>query len=198
MGFSAIQCGKCSAGIHAGLLASGLAAACPMCETELRAVFFPAFFKPAAADGAGAAVAAEGESGCFFHPRKPALHPCDGCGRFLCALCNIDFAGRHLCPTCIEAGKTKGKMADLENRRVLYDNIALAVSLLPLTCFGLYFMFITGPLAVALSLWFWNRPTSLFRRNKWRFVAAILLGLTELLLFVWMIYFFIHGIRSAK
>jgi hypothetical protein len=86
-------------------------------------------------------------------------------------------------------------MADLENRRVLYDNIALAVSLMPLTCIGIYFMMITGPLAVTLSLWFWNRPTSLFRRNKWRFVAAILLGLTELLLFVWAIYeiFFARG-----
>ena len=51
-----------------------------------------------------------------------------------CALCSIDFAGRHLCPACLESGKTKGKMADLENRRVLYDNIALAVSLLPLHC----------------------------------------------------------------
>jgi hypothetical protein len=188
MAFSSIQCGKCSAGIHAGLFAPGLPSECPMCGEKMRALFFPAFFK-AASDTAVPAAASEGESGCFFHPGKPALHPCDSCGRFLCALCSIDFAGRHLCPACLEAGKTKGKMADLENRRVLYDNIALAVSLAPLTCIGLYFVWLTGPLAVTLSLWFWNRPTSLFRRNKWRFVAAILLGLAELLLFVWGIYY---------
>jgi hypothetical protein len=89
-------------------------------------------------------------------------------------------------------------MANLENRRVLYDNIALSVTLLPLTCIGIYFTFITAPLAVALSIWFWNRPTSLFRRNKWRFVLAITLGLLESLGVVWVIYMLVHTLRSAK
>ena len=38
----------------------------------------------------------------------------------------------HLCPGCLEAGQTKGKIQQLENRRVIYDNIALALAALSL------------------------------------------------------------------
>lgn len=198
MSFPSIQCGKCSAAIRPELFSPGVPGFCPLCGTGLRVVFFPAFFRPATAAGPAPGALAEGESGCFFHPARPALHPCDGCGRFLCALCSIDFAGRQLCPACLEAGKVRGKMADLENRRVLYDNIALSVTLLPLTCVGIYFTFITAPLAVALSIWFWNRPTSLFRRVKWRFMLAFALGLLESLGVVWVIYQMVQSFRSVK
>ena len=38
-----------------------------------------------------AASALDGEASCYFHAHKRAAVPCDGCGRFLCSLCDLNF-----------------------------------------------------------------------------------------------------------
>lgn len=120
----------------------------------------------------------EGESSCFFHPQKKAVVPCAGCGRFLCALCDCDFGGTHFCPACLEAGKSKGKIKALDNRRTRYDSIALALALLPMLIF--YFTLITAPMTLFVAIRYWNAPRSLVRSNRTRFVLSIIIALLQI------------------
>src|SRR5580765_4769226 len=81
---------------------------CPYCDAPLQVEIFPAFFRPIAAGANAEALMLEGEASCFYHPQKKAVRPCDGCGRFLCALCDCELQGEHFCPACLEGGGKKG------------------------------------------------------------------------------------------
>jgi hypothetical protein len=151
---------------------------------------FPAIVKRIQSGTTGEIVQSESEASCFYHPQKRATSTCEYCGRFLCALCEIDWNGQHFCPPCIEAGKTKGRMKDLDNRRVLYDNFALSVAVLPiLFVFTIYFTFITAPVALYLSLRYWNAPTSILGRTKIRFIFAIVLSTLQICGWILLVYF---------
>ena len=87
-------------------------------------------------------------------------------------------------------------MARLENHRVLWDSIALAVALWPLVLF--FWPAAPGSLAaIFISIRYWKRPGSLVPRTKWRFVAAILSGLAEVCLFIFIVYAFV-ALRPAR
>jgi hypothetical protein len=127
----------------------------------------------------GEAVVVENEASCFYHPQKKAVLPCEGCGRFLCALCDCELHGQHFCPACLETGKKKGKIKRLENERVLYDDLALALAVLPLLIF--YFTLVTAPIALYIAIRYWNSPRSIVRRQThWRFVIAIIFATLEI------------------
>ena len=100
-------------------------APCPLCGVPVQIEIFPALFRPAARGRGGEALLVAGESSCFYHPQKKAVVPCDGCGRFLCALCDCQLQSEHFCPACLETGRQKGRIKRLENQRTLYDAIAL-------------------------------------------------------------------------
>src|SRR3954468_21151808 len=38
---------------------------------------------------------------CFYHLSNQAETVCDSCGRFVCAVCAIDFNRGRVCPPCI-------------------------------------------------------------------------------------------------
>lgn len=173
-----IQCPACRAWLMEGVLNQPEFTPCPACGVPLLTEIFPALFRKAGAVQSGQAVLIEGESSCFFHPQKKAVLPCDSCGRFMCALCDCTLHGQHLCPTCLEAGKTKGKIKSLENQRTLYDRIALSLAILPLLIF--YFTLITAPMTLFIAIRYWNAPRSILRRTKIRFIIAILIALLEI------------------
>jgi hypothetical protein len=129
----------------------------------------------------------EGESGCFYHPAKRAVAACESCGRFLCALCDLDLNGEHICPACLETGRRKGKLKQLENRRVLYDAVALSLATLPLLFF--WPTIITAPCALYVVVRRWNAPASLVRRGKWRMVLAAILAILEIAAWIAVVYF---------
>lgn len=158
---------------------------CPACAVPLRVVVFPALFRKISPGAGGEAVMVEGESSCFYHPQKKAQLPCDSCGRFLCALCDCELNGQHLCPACLEAGRTKGKIKGLDNQRTCYDTIALALAVYPMLIF--YFTLITAPMALFIAIRYWKTPPSLVRRGKFRFVAAIIVA--SLQIACWAILF---------
>src|SRR6185369_13510263 len=108
---------------------------CPSCAAPLQVEVFPAFFRKITPGTGAETILVEGEASCFYHPQKRAVLPCHGCGRFLCALCDCELHGEHYCPACLETGRKKGKIKRLENRRTLYDSIALAVALFPILFF---------------------------------------------------------------
>ena len=173
-----VQCPKCSAWLLEGIFNQPELTPCPACGVPLQVEIFPALFRKIAPGQSGETVIVEGESGCFYHPQKKAVLPCDGCGRFLCALCACQLNGQHFCPACLETGKTRGRIKSLDNQRTLYDSIALSLAVYPLLIF--YFTVITAPMALFVAIRYWKSPPSLVHRCKIRFVVAVILALLQI------------------
>jgi uncharacterized paraquat-inducible protein A len=159
-----IHCPKCQVALLPHAFNQGDFAPCATCHTPLQMEIFPALFRRPEAGQAGETILTEGEAGCFYHPQKKAVLPCEGCGRFLCALCDCDHRGQHLCPSCLETGRTKGKIKSLENKRTRYDNLALALALFPFLIF--YFTIITAPMTLYVTLRYWKAPLGLTQRSR--------------------------------
>jgi hypothetical protein len=169
-----IQCPACQAWLLEGVFNQPQLSPCPACGMPLQVEVFPALFRRINPGQSGEIIMVDGESSCFYHPQKKAILPCQGCGRFLCALCDCELNGQHFCPACLETGKTKGKIKSLENRRTLYDSIALSLAVYPLLIF--YFTLVTAPVALFVAIRYWNAPRSIIRRTRVRYVVAIVLA----------------------
>jgi hypothetical protein len=173
-----VQCPACRAPLLDGIFNRLDFARCPSCGVPLQIEIFPAMFQKNSAGQSGEALMSESESSCFYHPQKKAALPCDGCGRFLCALCDCQVDDRHYCPTCLQSGKTKGKIQSLDNSRPLYDSIALALAIYPMLIF--YFTVITAPMTLFVAIRYWKAPMSILRRSKIRFIAAVVIALLQI------------------
>lgn len=173
-----VTCVKCQATLLGEGFNSGSLQPCPACRTPIRVDVFPALFKAMERGSGAETLLTADEASCYYHPQKRAAVSCESCGRFLCALCDVELNGQHLCPNCLDAGRKKGKLKNLENERTLYDNIALSLAVLPLLIWP--FTLITAPAAIFVALRFWNAPSSLVPRTKTRFILAILFALAEL------------------
>ena len=160
---------------------------CPSCSTHQRVDVFPALYKQPLNGTIGQALQAEKEASCFYHSNKQAVITCSTCGRFVCALCDVELNGRHLCPHCFEVGKTKQKIQNLENSRTCYDAIAIHLAILPLLIFWLTIF--TAPVVIFICIRYWNAPGSIIARPKWRFIVALVLAMVQL---IGWILFFVH------
>lgn len=169
-----LACPKCSTAWPVVPAELAALAACPHCQTRLSVTVFPALLRAAAPVALPENLLVAGESSCFFHPGKRAVVPCSACGRFLCALCDVQLGERNLCPGCVETGRTRGKLTELEPGRTLWDTSALMLALLPMVlCF--YATLITAPATLAVAFIGWKKPSSVVPRGKWRlWLAAIL------------------------
>lgn len=152
---------------------------CASCGVPGLVWVFPAHYRGLQPGQTGEDLLAPSESGCYHHPTKRAVVSCDGCGRFLCALCQCELHGQNLCPSCLESGQRKGRLRTLQNHRNLYDNQALSLALLPMLLF--YVTIITAPAALWLVVRHWNSPGSLLPRTRIRFVLALLLASLQIL-----------------
>jgi hypothetical protein len=189
-----IQCPKCRAWLLEGIFNQPEFSPCPACGVPLQIEVFPALFRRLSPGQSGEAILVEDESGCFYHPLKKAVRPCDGCGRFLCALCDCELHDQHFCPVCLEAGKTKGKIKSLDQQRALYDTIALTLAIAPLIFF--YLTLITAPMVLYIAIRHWKSPLGLMRRSRIRFVIAIVLALVEIA--GWTIFFIYLATRHHR
>jgi len=80
---------------------------------------------------------------------------------------------------------------------MLYDSMALILPLVSLLVYPL--TLIAAPASLVLSTVAWSRPLSLVRPNRWRFVAAILISLTEICLWTLGIVYLLSGrFREAR
>jgi len=165
-----IHCPKCRAALLQHAFNRDEFAPCGSCGAPLLIEVFPALFRPVASGRAGEAILTEGEASCFYHPQKKAVLPCEACGRFLCALCDCEHQGQHLCPACLQTGREKGKIKSLENKRTRYDNMAMTLALLPLLIF--YFTIITAPLTLYLAIRYWKSPLGLTQRSRVKMLVA--------------------------
>jgi hypothetical protein len=182
-----IHCTRCSASLPVWVIKAGDAAMCPSCNASLIVRVFPALLAARPKLNPDDLRIEAGEASCFYHLSKRAAASCAQCGRFVCALCAVDFDGATWCPGCMADAQSGKKHAKLENRRLLWDSIALGAATWPFVT--LLWPALPGSLAtIFISIRYWKRPTSLVPRMKWRFVLAILIALAELAFFGFLIY----------
>lgn len=100
--------------------------ACPSCAQRVQICLWPTVRQ-----STNAAAALADQATCFFHPDKAFQACCQRCGRFVCALCDLQLGAEHVCPMCFERGRgdsgTGAGKAEWRYRDVLYDSIAVTV-----------------------------------------------------------------------
>jgi hypothetical protein len=178
----ALACPKCQ-----GLLEAGDEArrqACPHCGLDLLAWAGAAALVPAVRAGARAL---EGEATCYFHASRRAERACDSCGRFVCALCDLPLGRAHVCPSCLEEGRSPQVQSLVAAAQWRWDRIVFNVSILSLFLF--FLSFITAPVILGLCIRHWRLPASLpVGRGgaRARLVTALLLSLTGCGVWLWI------------
>lgn len=173
-----VNCTKCRQPLGAEAINPVGLVKCPTCGSWLRVDAFPALVPQRTSVNLNDSFVFDDEATCFFHPRKKAFVPCSSCGRFICRLCDVELDGQHLCPTCLDAGHRNHQFKNLENRRVLYDNMALYLAILPVLL--VWPSILTAPLSIFVSLRYWKAPTSIIGRRKWRTWLAFSFGLIQI------------------
>lgn len=143
---------------------------CPYCNKQLRFRVWPVVRQKTNAVSAMAEQAT-----CFFHPEKAFEACCQRCGRFVCALCDLQLGAEHVCPTCFERGRTDtgltGDKAEWRHRDILYDSIAVTIGWGWILVWPMIIAAI--PAAIVLHVKYRKAPGSyLIPRSGWRFWAA--------------------------
>ena len=166
VGSTAVVCPHCSADIPP----DSEWQSCPYCQKWLQVRLWPTIRQ-----NTNAATALSDQAACFFHPDKAFQTCCQRCGRFVCALCDLQLGAEHVCPVCFERGRANsgaeaGK-AEWRYRDVLYDSIAVTVG------WGwiLFWPTIVAaiPAVIVLHVKYRKAPRSyLIPRSGWRFWAA--------------------------
>ncbi len=187
-----VPCARCQMPLPEWELASLRVVDCTSCGAANEAHVFPAALRAGALIQTEAAQ--EGEAACFDHPEKRAVAACQQCGRFVCQLCAVDFSGATWCPSCVAAGAGAARRANPEASRTLFDSIALITPLASLLVWP--FTIITGPAAIVFSILKWGAPLSVVRRLRWRFVAAMLVGLGETAGWIWFVLYVLLRSRT--
>jgi hypothetical protein len=164
---------------------------CRRCDSEIAVELFPAFYR--AGESVRHQAIVSDEASCFFHADRVAAFLCSRCGRFLCGLCRIEWAGEDLCPACLEAANSGERARQLSSGRFHFDSLALALSTLPVL--GGVVSMVTAPIALGFALFAFNRECSVAPRTKIRFVLAILFSAATIAAWV---AFFIYAFRGRR
>jgi hypothetical protein len=176
MASAPVRCGRCETTLPTTFYNRDALSECPGCSAKVQAHVFPAYYRattPIEREGLSDA----NEATCFYHPQNRAMVACDSCGRFLCSVCNVDLGGETLCPGCVHSGIRNRKLTRLENRRILYDNVALTLATAPLLM--IWPTLLTAPMAIWVAVRYWRTPSSLVPRNKLRLILAISFALIQ-------------------
>jgi hypothetical protein len=175
-----IACPSCRAPLPEAAWQNG-PVQCPACRKGIELEVFPALFAGPRIGRPGEPLVDASEASCFFHAEKRAAVACESCGRFLCALCDLEVDGRHICPSCLAAGRKKGAMKGLDQFRLSWPGIALLMAIvLPLAFYPLTPLWGASALvALAIGL---RKPGSITGRRRWLvWTFALVLALGELI-----------------
>ena len=143
---------------------------CPFCLQRLQISLWPV-----AQTNTNATIALSDQATCFFHPDKAFQSCCNRCGRFVCALCDLQLGAEHVCPACFERGRgalnvDAGK-AEWRHRDVLYDSIAMTIGWIWIVFWPTIIAAL--PAAIVLHIKYRNTPrAALIPRRGWRFWMA--------------------------
>lgn len=164
-GAGVVSCPNCSGDIALDETGSQT---CPYCDKQLQIRVWPIVRQ-----NTSAATALSDQATCFFHPDKVFQACCQRCGRFVCALCDLQLGAEHVCPACFErgrAGSEAGK-AEWRYRDVLYDSIALTLGWGWILVWPVFV--VAFPAVIFLHVKYRKAPRSyLIPRSGWRFWAA--------------------------
>lgn len=143
---------------------------CPYCQKMLQFRLWPVVRQ-----NSSAVAAMPNQATCFFHPEKAFQACCQRCGRFVCALCDLQLGAEHVCPTCFERGRAAsgldGGKAEWRHRDVLYDSISITLGWSWILIWPV--IVVAFPAAVFLHVKYRKAPRSyLIPRSGWRFWAA--------------------------
>ena len=170
---SAPPCPKCKVPLN-GIVGRG-EGVCDSCATVLEFVLFPSLRR--AKPVVRAVRSVDGDATCFFHTQNQAAAVCDGCGRYVCAVCEVPGdEGRKLCPPCVSAGRKKAAIK--ADEIVAYDAMAMGLGLLPMLMWPL--TLVTAPITMFVAVYGWRKPRSLVRPGCARFVVAIILSALQM------------------
>ena len=188
-----IYCSECSAPVDLKSINTGAFERCHACGISSRTDVFPAYKTDISDNDVQEAVIVDDDASCFYHPKKKAVIFCSGCGRFLCALCDVEIDGEHLCFACMEAGKNKKQISDLETGRTIYDSLALRLALFPVVIFIFYSItIVTAPITLYLVVRHWRAPSSIVGRTKIRFIVAFILAFAQVATWAAGLYYIVN------
>lgn len=143
---------------------------CPYCGKQLQIRVWPVVRQ-----NTNAATALSDQATCFFHPDKAFQACCQRCGRFVCALCDLQLGAEHVCPACFERGRgspgAEAGNAEWRYRDVLYDSIAVTVGWGWILFWPSFLAAL--PTVIFLHVKYRKAPRSyLIARSGWRFWVA--------------------------
>jgi len=143
---------------------------CPHCQKQLQIRIWPITRQTS-----NASVALSDQAACFFHPDKAYQACCQRCGRFVCALCDLQLGAEHVCPACFERGRVdsgvEASQAEWRYSDVLYDSIALTVGWAWILFWPMFVA--AAPTVIFLHVKYRKAPRSyLIPRSGWRFWLA--------------------------
>lgn len=164
-----ISCPGCAGDLDATAANTGWQF-CPYCQKQMQVRFWPRVQQ-----NTSSVAALSDQATCFFHPDKAFQACCQRCGRFVCALCDLQLGAEHVCPTCFERGRsgvgTDAGKAEWRHRDVLYDSIAATVGWGWILFWPTFVVAL--PAAIFLHIKHRKAPRSyLIPRRGWRFWIA--------------------------
>lgn len=175
---AALSCLKCQAQMTPPVPGVLTGCSCAACGTWQEQLVFPALFSALKPGRAAEKVLMEGESACYFHPQKKAAVPCDLCGRFLCALCDLELNGQHLCSGCLSTARNQGKITSLDQKRFIPESAALTLAIVPILIWPV--SLITAPFAALLAIRSFRAPGSLVESGRLRGIVALVFAIAEM------------------
>ncbi len=182
-----LGCVKCDTPYDLSRYSEDRVISCPNCRREHELHLYPAYFRESLPVAGSEAKLLESEASCFHHPDKRAIVSCETCGRFLCDLCRVEFEETELCLSCFEVLRKTEGVLKLQRRRILWDNIALSLAVLPILIW--FITIVTAPVALFITFRHWReRSTSIVPRTRFRYVLASIIAGLQLL--GWGFFFF--------
>lgn len=155
---------------------------CEQCGKRGAYWLFPAFYR-ADAMGQLAESRGEGQASCFFHCDKVATVACDGCGRFLCSVCDVPVGKSHLCTSCLQAKDQRSGAQWFENERLLHDSMTLTLALAVPILFWPGTI-VSAPYALYRSIRHFRTPSSIVSEGRWRLYLAMVVSAAQVLAIV--------------
>lgn len=166
-----LRCPACRRAIEGTPADLSALPACPSCAAPLVLEILPAYGRHTQRTTAPERITGEGEASCFFHATRKAVVPCDECGRFLCGLCDVPIAGRHLCPTCLETSREKGQLSGLEKSRTRWDIVAWLMNLGLFTGIGIPIVGLLNLVFLVVGLR--SKGSRVARHRVWLILASL-------------------------
>lgn len=165
----ALACRRCGKALNSPVTGSGEAPLtglldCPACRRAQWTWMGPALYAPAR-NRAGAR-AQDGDATCFFHASRRAERACQACGRYVCALCDMPLGQAHVCPSCLEEGRSPQVQAVKEKGRLRMDRLVLGLAIISVVPPFIFLSFLTAPFVLFQCLRQWNKQPGLMPVGK--------------------------------